>query len=58
MDMGPSIEDQPFLAVLVTSEENMKNLEHIQEINKKITNPDDLTEEDVKPLVKDGKAEV
>ena len=58
VDMGPSTESHPFLAVLVTSEGNMESLERIQEINKRITNPDDITEEDAKPLVDDGKAVV
>ncbi|MCK4438139.1 peptidase M14 family protein, partial [Candidatus Bathyarchaeota archaeon] len=58
VDMGPSTEGHPFLAVLVTSEQNMENLERIQEVNKQITNPDGLTEEDVKPLVDEGKAVV
>jgi hypothetical protein len=58
VDMGPSTEGHPFLAVIVTSEENMDNLERIQKVNKRITNPDNLTEEAAKPLVEDGKAVV
>jgi len=58
VDMGPSTEGHPFLAVLVTSEENMEHLERIQEVNKRITDPDDLTMEDVEPLVDEGKAVV
>jgi len=58
MDMGLSTEGHPFLTVLVTSEENMGNLERIQEVNKRITDPDDLTEDAVEPLVMEGKAVV
>jgi len=58
VDMGPSTEGHTFLAVLVTSEENMKNLKHIQEINKRTTNAGGLIEDNVKPLVEDGRAEV
>jgi hypothetical protein len=56
LDMGPSTEGNPFLLVLITSKNNMKNLESIQEINKKITNPRDLTEENIKALFSEGKA--
>jgi len=58
MDMGPSTEGHPFLAVLITSEENMKNLDKIQDINITLTNPGELTEEEARPLVSEGKAVV
>jgi hypothetical protein len=54
--MGPSTEGNPFLMVLITSEENMKNLDRIQEINKQITNPGDHTIDEIKPLIIEGKA--
>jgi len=57
-DMGPSTEGHPFLAVLITGEENMRKLEHLREVNKQIVNPGELTEEDVKPLIEEGKAVV
>ena len=56
MEMGPSTEGHPFLAVLITSEDNMANLSRIQEINKKITDPCDATEEEIMPLITEGKA--
>jgi hypothetical protein len=55
-NMGPSTEGNPFLMVLITSEENMKNLDRIQEINKQITNPGDHTIDEIKPLIIEGKA--
>ena len=58
VDMGSSTEGHPFLMVLVTSEENMVILERIQEVNQRITDPENLTEEDVEPLVEEGKAVV
>ena len=36
MDLGPSSEGHPFLALLITSPENMSNLDRLQYINKKI----------------------
>ncbi|MCW4051179.1 MAG: M14 family metallopeptidase [Candidatus Bathyarchaeota archaeon] len=58
IDMGPSTEGHPFLAVIITSEENMKNLEKIQETNQQIVAPGDLSEDEVKPMVSEGKAVV
>ena len=55
-NMGPSTEGNPFLMVLITSEENMKNLDRIQEINKQITNPRDHTIDEIRPLIIEGKA--
>ena len=54
--MGPSTEGHPFLAVLITGEENMGRLEHLEEVNKKIVNPGDLTEEDTLALLWDSPA--
>src|SRR4030042_10813 len=56
--MGPSTEGHPFLTVIVTSEENMKNLDRLQDINVTLTNPGELTEDEAKPLVGEGKAVV
>lgn len=56
LDMGPSTEGNPFLMVLITSEENMTKLDQIQDTNKQITNPGDLTIDEIKPLIAEGKA--
>ena len=56
IDMGPSTEGNTFLAVYISSEENMANLSELQTINKQIADPGVLTEEEVMPLVEKGKA--
>ena len=56
IDCGPSTEGNRFIAVFISSAENMRNLDEIQRINRMIANPGDLTEETVKPLIEKGKA--
>ena len=58
VNMGPSTEGHPFLMVLITSEANMKDLNRIQDIDVTLTNPGELTEEEARPLVEEGKAVV
>ncbi len=58
VDMGPSTEGNSFLLTIISSPENLANLEHYREINGKIADPRNLTEEAVKALVKEGKAVV
>jgi hypothetical protein len=55
-DMGPSTEGVPFLEVVISSPENLANLETLREINLKISDPRGLTDEEVKELLVKGKA--
>jgi hypothetical protein len=55
-DMGPSTEGEPFLEVIISSPENLANLETLREINLKISDPRGLTDEEVKKLLAKGKA--
>ena len=55
-NMGPSSEGHPFLIVLITSPGNIANLDHLQMINKKISNPKNLSQEQLKEYVNEGKA--
>jgi len=57
-DMGPSTEGEPFLEVIISSPENLANLEELREINLKISDPRTLTEEEVKELLTKAKAVV
>jgi hypothetical protein len=57
-NMGPSTEGNPFLAVLVTSEANLKNLNNLKEINKKLADPENIGLEEIQPLISEGKAVV
>lgn len=56
IDMGPSTEGNPFLEVIITSEENMAHLEELRRINQKIADPRGLSQEEIASLVKQGKA--
>ncbi|MBL7080470.1 peptidase M14 family protein, partial [Candidatus Bathyarchaeota archaeon] len=56
IDMGPSTEGNPFLQVIISSAENLANLEELREINNKIADPRGLTKEEVKGLISKGKA--
>lgn len=54
--MGLSSEGHPFLVVLITSPENMANLDRLQNINKKISNPEGISREAITQYLKEGKA--
>ena len=56
INMGPSTEGQPFLAVIISAPENLARLDYYKAINQQITDPGDLTEEEVEVLVAEGKA--
>jgi hypothetical protein len=56
--MGPTTEGNPFLLAIITSAENLKNLERYRKINGKIADPRGLTEDAVKALIKEGKTVV
>ena len=56
LNMGPSTEGQPFLAVIISAPENLAQLDYYKAINQQITDPGDLTEDEVKELVAKGKA--
>ncbi|MFQ5743401.1 MAG: M14 family zinc carboxypeptidase [Acidobacteriota bacterium] len=58
VDMGPSTEGNPFLLVIVSSPENMANLEHLREVNRRISDPRGMTEAEIRKLVGEGKAVV
>lgn len=55
-NMGPSAEGHPFLIVLITSPENLANLDHLQMVNKKISNPKGLDQDQIKKFIEEGKA--
>jgi len=55
-EMGPSTEGNPFLFVIISSPENLANLEHLKEVNAKISDPQGLSEEEIKELVGEGRA--
>ena len=56
VEMGPSTEGNPFLLIVISSPENLANLEHLRQVNLRISDPRDLAEDDVEGLLSEGKA--
>jgi hypothetical protein len=56
IDMGPSTMGHPFLLVIISSEENLTNLERLKQVNGKLSDPRGVAEAEIKKLVKEGKA--
>ena len=56
MNLGPSSEGHPFLLLLISSPENLGNLDRLQYINKKIRDPRGISEDSLKAFVNEGKA--
>lgn len=56
LNLGPSTMGNPFLLCLISSPENLSNLEKYRAINLKISDPRGLTEEEIKTLIQEGKA--
>jgi len=56
IDMGPSTKGHPFLVVIISSPENLANLDRLQEVNQKISDPRGIDEQEIKALIKEGKA--
>jgi hypothetical protein len=57
-NMGPSTEGEPFLEVVISSPENLVNLESLRMINLKISDPRGLTEEEIIDLLSKAKVVV
>lgn len=56
IDMGPSTMGNPFLLVIISSEENLAKLNRLQEINARLNDPMGIPEDEIRNLVKEGKA--
>ncbi|MFC2160448.1 M14 metallopeptidase family protein [Acidobacteriota bacterium] len=56
INMGPSTEGNPFLLVIISSKENLSNLEKLKDINTKISDPRGIAEVEIKKIVGEGKA--
>jgi hypothetical protein len=56
IDMGPSTMGHPFLLVIISSEENLANLDRLKQVNAKLSDPRGVAEEEIKKLIKEGKA--
>jgi len=56
INMGPSTMGHPFLVVIISSSENLNNLDRLQKINATLSDPRGVDESQIKKLVKEGKA--
>ena len=55
INMGPTMNDNPFLMVIITSAKNMANLDTIKKNNLTLVNPHDTPEAQIKKIVATGK---
>src|SRR5260370_21076853 len=56
INMGPTMNNNPFLMVIISSAKNMANLETIKKNNLTIVNPHTTPEKEIKKMVVDGNA--
>ena len=56
VNMGPSTMGHPFLVVYISSPENLANMDRLREVNKKISDPRGLSQNDIDALISKGKA--
>ena len=55
VDMGPTTMGHPFLLAVVSSAENIANLDRLREISTQLADPCVLSEAQVEPLITEGK---
>lgn len=56
INMGPSTEGQPFLLVIISSPANLANLDQLQKINQKLSNPKGIELHEIESYIEYGKA--
>ncbi len=56
INMGPSAEGHPFLVTIISSADNLGNLDKLQMINKKLSDPRGLSESTMQEYIDEGKA--
>ncbi|MEW6455699.1 MAG: M14 metallopeptidase family protein [Acidobacteriota bacterium] len=56
IDLGKSTLGRRFIFAVISSSENLKNLDRIKEIQRKLQDPRKTVEEEVESLIKEGKA--
>ena len=54
-EIGVSTENRPFIYLVISSEENMKNLDHYRQIQAKLADPRGLSEQEAQDLIAEGK---
>lgn len=58
VNLGPSTENNPFLLAIITSADNLANLEELREVNGRIADPRGLSAGEIDGLVEKGKVVV
>lgn len=58
INMGPTTEGHPFLLAIISSAENLANLDELRRINAQITDPRGLSDTKIRRLIKQGRAVV
>jgi hypothetical protein len=56
VDLGPSTMGHPFLLVIISSPDNLANLERIRQINATLSDPRGRSEAEIRTLLPEGKA--
>ena len=56
VDLGPSTEGNPFLLVIISSADNLRNLDRLREVNLRLSDPRGLTEGEAEALIGEGRA--
>jgi len=56
VEMGPTTEGRPFLLVVISSSENLEDLERIRRDNLRLSDPRGLTEAEIGDLIANGRA--
>ncbi|MBS3818916.1 peptidase M14 family protein [bacterium] len=56
LNMGPSTMDHPFLVLIISSPQNLANLDRLQEINATLSDPRGVEKEKIEQLIEEGKA--
>lgn len=58
MEIGKTTMGNPFLLAIISSPENLRNLDRIREISYRIAHPDNLSDNEVNRLIQEGKVVV
>ncbi len=56
VEVGRSTHGLPMVVLLISSPENLRNLEHYREISQRLAHPDGLSDEEARRLATEGKA--
>ncbi|UCH02711.1 MAG: peptidase M14 family protein, partial [Candidatus Bathyarchaeota archaeon] len=56
VNMGPSTEGHPFLLVIISSPENLANIEQLKKVNAQISDPRGVSDKQMEALISKGKA--